>query len=36
MTAFSDATEVQALMTYISGGVWVNEKGKATPNGGFV
>ena len=36
VTAFSDAIEVQALMTYISGGEWVNEKGKATPNGGFV
>lgn len=36
VTAFSDSVETQALMTYISGGVWVNEKGKATPNGGFV
>jgi alpha-glucoside transport system substrate-binding protein len=36
VTAFSDAPEVQALMTYISGGEWVNEKGKATTRGGFV
>ncbi len=36
VTAFSDSIETQALMTYISGGEWVNEKGKATPNGGFV
>lgn len=36
VTAFSDDIEVQAFMTYISGGVWVNEKGKATTRGGFV
>ncbi|GAA1759704.1 ABC transporter substrate-binding protein [Nocardioides hankookensis] len=36
VTAFTDSIETQALMTYISGGEWVNEKGKATPNGGFV
>ncbi|GAA4378812.1 ABC transporter substrate-binding protein [Nocardioides caricicola] len=36
VTAFSDSIQTQALMTYISGGEWVNEKGKATPNGGFV
>lgn len=36
VAAFSDAAEVQAFQTYISGGEWVNEKGKATPNGGFV
>jgi len=36
VAAFSDAPEVQAFQTYISGGDWVNEKGKATPNGGFV
>jgi alpha-glucoside transport system substrate-binding protein len=36
VTAFSDDTAVQALMTYISGPEWVNEKGKATTNGGFV
>jgi alpha-glucoside transport system substrate-binding protein len=36
VTAFSDSIETQALMTYISGGEWVNEKGKATPRGGFV
>lgn len=36
VTAFSDSTATQALMTYISGGVWVNEKGKATTRGGFV
>ena len=36
VAAFSDAPEVQAFQTYISGGEWVNEKGKATPNGGFV
>jgi alpha-glucoside transport system substrate-binding protein len=36
VTAFSDAIEVQAFMTYISGGEWVNEKGKATTRGGFV
>ena len=28
-TAFTDSIETQALMTYISGGEWVNEKGKA-------
>jgi alpha-glucoside transport system substrate-binding protein len=36
VTAFSDSIETQALMTYISGGEWVNEKGKATTRGGFV
>jgi alpha-glucoside transport system substrate-binding protein len=36
VTAFTDSIETQALMTYISGGEWVNEKGKATTNGGFV
>lgn len=36
VAAFSDAPEVAAFQTYISGGEWVNEKGKATPNGGFV
>ena len=36
VTAFSDSIQTQALMTYISGGEWVNEKGKATTRGGFV
>ncbi|GAA4709830.1 ABC transporter substrate-binding protein [Nocardioides conyzicola] len=36
VTAFTDSIQTQALMTYISGGEWVNEKGKATKNGGFV
>ncbi|HEX7188283.1 MAG TPA: ABC transporter substrate-binding protein [Actinomycetes bacterium] len=34
--AFDDRPEVQAFQTYVSSDVWANEKGKATPNGGFV
>ena len=29
-------TTRQAFQTYVSSDVWANEKGKATPNGGFV
>jgi alpha-glucoside transport system substrate-binding protein len=36
VAAFRDDPEVAAFQTYISGGDWVNEKAKATPNGGFV
>jgi alpha-glucoside transport system substrate-binding protein len=34
--AFDNRPEVQAFQTYISTDVWANEKGKATPGGGFV
>src|SRR3954452_16951280 len=36
IAAFRDAPEVQAFQTYLSTDTWANEKGKATPNGGFV
>jgi alpha-glucoside transport system substrate-binding protein len=36
VAAFADRPEVQAFQTYLSSDVWANEKGKATPNGGFV
>ncbi|MBA2463558.1 MAG: carbohydrate ABC transporter substrate-binding protein [Nocardioidaceae bacterium] len=36
VAAFSDRPEVQAFQTYLSSDTWANEKGKATPNGGFV
>jgi alpha-glucoside transport system substrate-binding protein len=36
IAAFRKAPEVQAFQTYLSTDTWANEKGKATPNGGFV
>jgi len=36
IAAFRSAPEVQAFQTYLSTDTWANEKGKATPNGGFV
>jgi len=36
VTAFSDRPEVQAFQTYLSTDTWANEKGKATPEGGWV
>ncbi len=36
VAAFDERPEVQAFQTYVSSDVWANEKGKATPNGGFV
>jgi alpha-glucoside transport system substrate-binding protein len=36
IAAFRKAAEVQAFQTYLSTDTWANEKGKATPNGGFV
>ena len=34
--AFDDRPEVQAFQTYLTSDTWANEKGKATPGGGFV
>jgi alpha-glucoside transport system substrate-binding protein len=34
--AFDDRPEVAAFQTYLTSDTWANEKGKATPNGGFV
>lgn len=36
VVGFDDRAEVQAFQTFLSTDVWANEKGKATPNGGFV
>jgi len=36
VAAFDDRPEVQAFQTYLSSDVWVNEKAKATPDGGWV
>jgi alpha-glucoside transport system substrate-binding protein len=36
VAAFSDRPEVQAFQTYLSSDTWANEKGKATPAGGWV
>ena len=34
--AFDDRPEVAAFQTYLTSDTWANEKGKATPGGGFV
>jgi alpha-glucoside transport system substrate-binding protein len=34
--AFADRPEVQAFQTFLSSDTWVNEKAKATPQGGWV
>ncbi len=34
--AFDDRPEVAAFQTYLASDTWANEKGKATPRGGFV
>ena len=36
VTAFADRPEVHAFQTYLATDVWANQKGKVTPNGGFV
>jgi alpha-glucoside transport system substrate-binding protein len=36
VAAFNDKPETQAFQTYLSSDVWANEKGKATPGGGWV